>query len=288
MKTNKIFNTLAVFSFCLFCCGISRHDADPAGLKELASAKQFNCVGKAIENGKSIGSGVLISSRYVLSAAHVLMTANQMFTKKRKIDQLEPADFAFDFNGNTYQVKKITVHPDAGLQGVASGTDLMLLELEKAVPDVDFPALNTKFDELGSQVTGVGFGVSGIVSAKGSLKNEIHGVKSAGKNVVDKFSGMEINGKPSLLQLDFDSPDNPSVSKMGSDKPIAFEYTPAGGDSGGGLFRMVNGKPELVGILHSTESDMENFRKNGYYGEVSNWTRVSIFTGWIKKTISVN
>jgi hypothetical protein len=73
---------------------------------------------------------------------------------------------------------------------------------------------------------------------------------------------------------------------MGSDRPIEMEYTPSGGDSGGGLFRAAGGKMELIGILHSTQGDIENFRNNGYYGEVSNWSRVSVFMDWIKSSIA--
>lgn len=286
MKAIKIFPFLSVLSFCLFFCGISRHDANPESLAKLASSKQFDCVGKAMENGKSIGSGVLITPRFVLSATHVLMTANQMFTKKRKLNDLQAGDFSFDFNGNVFKVKRIINYPGTADRSIVSETDLVLLELDKEVNNVVLPELNTKFNELGAEVTGVGYGVYGIVNEKGVLKAQNSGLKSAGKNIIDKLAGKEINGKPAMLQFDFDSPSNASVSKMGSDRPIEMEYTPSGGDSGGGLFRESGSKMELIGILHSTQGDIENFRTNGYYGEVSNWTRVSVFMGWIKSSIA--
>jgi len=59
--------------------------------------------------------------------------------------------------------------------------------------------------------------------------------KTAGRNTVDELGGNLVNDRPSLLLFDFDSPDNPAVSKMGSNQPVELEYTTAGGDSGGGL-----------------------------------------------------
>ncbi|MFC4143466.1 trypsin-like serine protease [Pedobacter mendelii] len=285
MRAIKIFPFFPVVSFCLFFCGISRHDANPEALSKLASSKQFDCVGKALENGKFIGSGVLITPRFVLSATHVLMTANQMFTKRRKLNDLEPGDFSLDFNGNIFKVKRIITYTGRGDYSTETETDLVLLELDRDVNNIALPGLNTKLNELGTQVTGVGYGIYGIVNEKGRLKIQNSGVKSAGKNIIDKLAGKEVNGKPAMLQFDFDSPLNPAVSKMGSDHPIEMEYTPSGGDSGGGLFREAGGKMELIGILHSTQGDIENFRINGYYGEVSNWTRVSVFTDWIKSSI---
>ncbi|GGI28920.1 hypothetical protein GCM10008119_35050 [Pedobacter mendelii] len=213
------------------------------------------------------------------------MTANQMFTKRRKLNDLEPGDFSLDFNGNIFKVKRIITYTGRGDYSTETETDLVLLELDRDVNNIALPGLNTKLNELGTQVTGVGYGIYGIVNEKGRLKIQNSGVKSAGKNIIDKLAGKEVNGKPAMLQFDFDSPLNPAVSKMGSDHPIEMEYTPSGGDSGGGLFREAGGKMELIGILHSTQGDIENFRINGYYGEVSNWTRVSVFTDWIKSSI---
>lgn len=78
-----------------------------------------------------------------------------------------------------------------------------------------------------------------------------------------------------------DSPEKPLVSRMRSAKPLALEYCPTGGDSGGGLFMHEAGQWKLVGICHATDGDPANFMKNGYYGDVAQWTRVSAFAGWI-------
>ena len=64
--------------------------------------------------------------------------------------------------------------------------------------------------------------------------------KTAGRNMLDELGGKMVNNQPSMLLFYFDSPDNPGLSKMGSNKPVDMEYTTSGGDSGGGLFRQKN------------------------------------------------
>ena len=280
-KTIPIF-IAAVFIFQLFFCGIFRHDAEQSAIVSLANEKQFDCVVKVTENDKNLGSGVLISPNYILTAVHIIISTNQLFNKKKKTADIDPADFRFVVKGKTYIAKRFIIHPDFLKNGMASGTDLMLVELQNVVPDIIPATLNTNFDELGALVTGVGYGISGIVTPKGILKTKTAMDKTAGRNTIDEFGGKIVNDKPSLLLFDFDNPDNPETNKMGSAIPVDLEYTTAGGDSGGGLFRKKNNRWELLGILHGSSSDIEDFRKNGYYGQISQWTRVSLFKDWIQ------
>ncbi|MES2650569.1 MAG: trypsin-like serine protease [Bacteroidota bacterium] len=283
MKRTVLASSLSLSLFLLFFCGVFRHDINESVFLKLANEKQFDCVGRSIENGQTNGTGILITPNYVLSAGHILLTSNQLFTKKKKLSNVDPADFQFEFNGKKYKAKRIIVHPDLIQKGIATGIDLMLVELVENVDDVVPAILSQNLNELHSEVTGVGFGISGIVKSNGVMQKGEYGKKTAGKNIVDELSGTKLNNQSTLMAFDFDSPTNPSVNKMGDAKPLDIEYTPTGGDSGGGLFRQRNNKWELIGILHSLDADMENFRKNGYYGEVSRWTRVSLFVDWIER-----
>jgi hypothetical protein len=108
--------------------------------------------------------------------------------------------------------------------------------------------------------------------------------KIAGENTIDSISGPLLNGNPTDLMADFDSPLNPELSVMGDSKPLPLEYCFSGGDSGGGLFREKGGKWELIGICHRSTMTVELLVKYGYYGEIMRWTRVSAFRDWIDKT----
>jgi len=95
----KVFGLLTpAFLFLLFFCRIFRHDTRQEAVISLASEKQFDCVAKVIEDNKTVGSGVLISRRYVLSAAHILLSTTQLFTKNKKADNVDPADFKIERN----------------------------------------------------------------------------------------------------------------------------------------------------------------------------------------------
>jgi len=72
---------------------------------------------------------------------------------------------------------------------------------------------------------------------------------------------------------------------MGSAKPLPLEYTVAGGDSGGGLFRKNKGKWELIGICSGSEINIDKLMKVGYYGQSMNWVRVSVFEKWIRDSM---
>jgi secreted trypsin-like serine protease len=273
-------------TFTLFFCGFFRHDTQEARFFNLANEKQFDCVGKSLENGKSNASGVLIAPKYVHSAAHILHTSHQMFSKKNtSIGSADPRDFQFEFSGKIYQVKRFIVPPDLIRNGISKGPDLVLAELENEVNNIVPAKLNREFDEIHSEVTGVGYGVYGIVNQNGGVDKILRDRKTAGRNVVDVLFGITINDRPIMLSFDFDSPTNAKVNKSGDARPVDLEYTAAGGDSGGGLFRTKNNKWELIGILHATSGGVDNFRNSGYYGDVSEWTRVSVFMDWIEKEV---
>ena len=281
---------LAFLVFLAFVSGIIRHDVPERKYLQLGKQKQFACVGQI-----SGGSCVLVSEKYVLSAAHCFIDTD---TRADTLDTLidgKKAQMVFyvpvnprvtdfskvyaTFNGRSIKAKRGIIHP-AYLDSLTKGScDIALIELEQPVRSIGPAKLSSTFDELHSDVTGVGYGASGRADKPESVKLEHK--KIAGQSVVDSLGGPEFDDHQTLLFCQFVSPDN----KTGMHVARPLEYICGGGDSGGGLFRQKGKAWELVGICGGGGSgiDLQQFMKTGYYGQTMSWTRVSLFTSWIEK-----
>ena len=302
--------------------GIYRHDVPAGKYKKLAEGKQFDCVGMVLTNcGENFyggctfrGSCVLIGNKYVLSAAHCLTKAEikldtyYLDQNRKRTDSLikggsmlivnQPtvtrsdttANFSFRFKDRLYYPKKWQIYqpyldsvnatPSAEFCG-----DLVLIELNDTVAGVQPATLNEAFDEKGTTVTGVGYGMSGPADRPDELGEYCE--KIAGQNVVDNIDGYKVNGKATLLSCDFDSPNGYDHNRMGSAKPLPLEWSPMPGDSGGGLFRNVHGHWQLIGIVTggpNTGADIQQVRTN-CYGRIASYARTSVFNDWIRETI---
>jgi hypothetical protein len=300
-KFKILFFLILLFSSIPSFAGIIRDDVPIEKYLALAQEPQFDCVGQAFFNEKPVGSCVLISGKYVLSALHCFLDMDdQIYMERVKDDKgdtiLVPKqkdlkirdinDLTFEFKGMKYKGSRLFINPacsdtfnvnhDIDLTG-----DLIIIELEKNVPDINPAVLNHSFDEIDSDVFGVGFGASCKATDYNNLKSLNQ--KIAGENTVDSIGGKIYNGKPTLMICDFDIPGGYlDCNKMGSPFPTDMEYLSAGGDSGGGLFRKVDGKWILIGIAYDCGYDFQNLVKNGFYGSTMDWTRVSVFIDWLK------
>jgi secreted trypsin-like serine protease len=294
MRNKKvILSTLILSSFFTFFSGIIRHDVDEEKYTQLASQKQFDGVGQLFKEKTFNGSCVLISERFVLTAAHVLidyetkMETVEMNGKKIKINKpiregvTDVSKLYILINGEKVKAKRIIIHSNY-LDSLTKGScDLALIELAEPLTKVYPISLNTSFDELMSVVIGAGYGVTGIADQPESVKRKYK--KIAGENVVDSIGGDEVDGLRTILICDFDHPTRTDCNKMGSATPRPLEYISGGGDSGGGLFRQMNDKWELVGVCSGGNTNIEQLMKTGYYGQTMDWTRVSVFANWIKE-----
>jgi len=123
-------------------------------------------------------------------------------------------------NGKMVKVKKIIIHPNY-LDSLPKGScDLALLELEQPLTTILPARLNTNFDELKSDVVGVGFGASGPANNPELISPQ--NKKIAGENIIDTIIGAKYGGYETLLECDFDSPDRKDCHKMGSSVPKPF------------------------------------------------------------------
>lgn len=298
----SICKTIIKIAFCLsisifLCSGVIRHDVDETKYIELGSQKQFDCVGEVVNDADKLkGSCVFIGTKYVLSAAHVFMEydfhPDTMEIGGQTVianvaSNPRPADvskFFFKFNGRRYQGKSIIIHPEYFNKSTKGSRDIAIIELQENVNNILPATLNNSIDELNEDVVGIGYGASGIANKPNTVVSV--GKKIAGENVIDSIGGKLLNNIHTLLYCDFDSPTDTTLNRMGNSAPRPLEYVCNGGDSGGGLFRKKGNAWELVGLCHSTNADIENFAKNGYYGSIMAWTRVSSFNSWIMQTLN--
>jgi secreted trypsin-like serine protease len=282
---------ITLLAFSTSVAGIIRHDVPEKKYLELGKQKQFACVGQI--SGGSGGSCVLVSERYVLSAAHCFIDTDKRADtldtvidgKKAQMVLYVPGnprvtDFSkvyATFNGRRFRAKRGTIHP-AYLDSLTKGScDIALLELEQPVTSIGPAKMSSTFDELHSDVTGVGYGASGRADKPESVKLEHK--KIAGQSVVDSLGGPEFGNHATLLFCRFVSPDN----KTGPHVSRPLEYICGGGDSGGGLFRQVGDDWELIGICGGGGGgiDLQVLMTTGYYGQKMSWTRLAPLMGWI-------
>lgn len=294
-KNRSIQFTVSFVALFVFFSGIIRHDVAEKEYLDLAKSKQFDAAGLVYIDTSAGGSCVLIHDRFILSAAHVFMESdlrqdtinyngNNMISyvpyNEREVD---PARVFILINGQKVGVKKIYMHPGYRDSATAGSCDLAILELKTSFKNIKPVSINREFDEFGAEVTGVGYGASGIANdiASVGIKNQ----KIAGQNVIDSMGGLEIMGKKTLLFSDFDHPERSDCNKMGDAKPRPLEYITSGGDSGGPLYRQKNKNWELIGICAGGGVDVQQLLVTGYYGQTMGWTRVSPFNNWINEII---
>ncbi len=256
-----------------------------------------------------MGSGsLLVSGFHILTAAHVVTNADGT--------ALDPTDLIVTFETASgikhYQVAEVLVHPSyQGTASFSATVDLAVLQLVEFAPDsVTRYDLYRDQDELGKEITFVGYGATGT-GTTGDI--EPAGVKRIGWNKYE-ISGSQYSPmfSPDLLMYDFDgsyvytwtdSSGNEyretyyfdafgtlygiTDAGLGS----ARESSSAHGDSGGPVF--IDGK--IAGVVSGGEYPglsvpfpypPAGSDPNTVFGTVSWDVRVSSFVDWIEAAIS--
>jgi len=217
-----------------------------------------------------LASGTVIASNpethdaWVLTAAHVVKGATSLtFTIDDGTESV------------TYAAIGWVANSKFNNGNLLAGNDIGLIHLGSEV-GVTPSTLYKGTAEQGRLGISAGYGMTGKGS-EGYVTDWSNIRKRAGENRVDEFYPVR-RGAPNVIMMDFDSPDG-SSSHYGSAWPEDLEYLIAPGDSGGGLFAVIEGVNQLIGV-HSFIGSFDGATDAGY-GDVSGDTRVSRYIDWI-------
>ncbi len=218
---------------------VIRHDRDDARYQELG--KQFPAVARILPDG----TGVLIAPQFVLTAAHVARGARN-------------GSPSVEIEGREYPVERIFIHPEWH----SGPHDIAVFKLDRPVRGVTPAMLYSAGDEVGREITFVGYGDfgTGLTGPK-----TMDGIKRGATNVIDSVDDV-------WLFFRFDKPTDGTE----------LEGVSGPGDSGGPALLTQGGKVYTLGV--SVFADGDN--GPGRYGVREGYTRVSTHRDWIESILS--
>jgi hypothetical protein len=277
-------------TLCVVLCassaeaGTRRHDVDDVFFTNLAADPRYQSVGRFLYSVEGLGyiaSGVLISPEWVLTAAHVIEgndflgggLSNMSFT------------LFSGMNSFVYTAMEWIPHPGWAVTEGAylAGYDIGLVRLSTSVTGFQ-PATLYPSDSLAIQAgTIVGFGNTG--TGLTGFQQGTFGTKRAGENMIDA-QGDGVTISSGILFVDFDHPDDPGESLIGNSAPLALEYLPAPGDSGGGLFITEGVNTYLLGITSFGWGYTDGVTDFDY-GDLGGFIATRPFQAWIEATTAV-
>ncbi len=164
---------------------------------------------------------------------------------------------------STYTITKIIVHPD--FEGFEN--DIALVKIDRPVSVIEPIPLFIENTEIGKLITIVGRGWTGT-GLTGVVTNDQKFRKATNK--IDSVS-------THWIKFRFDEPENQNTTEL--------EGISGPGDSGGPAFIDFNGQKYLVGIS-SNQINEHIGVKEGHYGVIEYYTRVSTYIQWIENMIS--
>lgn len=255
-----------------------------------------------------VASGILVKENWILTAGHNFFTSS---------DQTSPAPVSgITVNtGNdpgdptaSYSVSKLVFHPTwedyNDVYGYAN--DLCLVQLSSNITTITPASINSSTSEtIGDTIWHCGFG---DYSQQPGQDADAYSQKHAIQNILDrKVSGIESGPSNDiytggLVAFDFDDPDG-EVNSLGdsydsedesallgtgtsSSTSLDFEGGTVEGDSGGPLFIYIGGEWKVIGILSGGATEPVVNHKDGDYGDISIYTRVSTSYDWIDSVIN--
>lgn len=257
--------------------GVIRDDVADSFYTALAGQSQFDSVGLityTTSSGGFLCSGTLVASGWVLTAAHCA-------------DDPTTSNMTFTTQTDTVVSAHATYLPDTWVGDPIDGNDIALVQLSEAVTGID-PALIWAPDPpyldtvpFFQSVTFVGYGttgdgLTGATQPAGTLR--------AGENAIDGYIPGFDDGM--VLVSDFDNPNDPLDSLLGSEIPLDLEYSVAPGDSGGGVFyEALDDVWALLGV-NSFILDPFGGLADADYGDWMGYTYIAPHWDWMVETIA--
>ena len=252
---------------------IMRHDVDRSRYLALGEQHRQTLVMLGLrskDDGASLlynGMGTLIAPRWVLTAAHA--------AEAMKVPAEGQPDPYFVFvKGRGYRVEKIYTHPGWNESGEGAANDIALIKLATPVREAQPACLYEGTTELDQTVTVVGAGYPGD-GVQGPTVPD--GALLGGTVRVDTVNALDIRWK-------FRPPDDPRTTPL--------EGISGPGDSGGPGFLVVKGRTCVAGVSSSQAYEIDPTKpdpgamKQGRYGAIEIYTRVSAFVPWIRSIIA--
>lgn len=230
---------------------IVRHDVSDQLYLDAASKDNSTVTFYGTYQGKEIveGTGALIAPQWIVTAAHVA----KYLEKDGKIL----------FKNSQYKIEQIVSHPM--WEDKKFPYDIALVRLSRPIESATIAKLYTSGDEVGKIATFVGRGDNG--------------------NGLDGISGAD--GKIRVANNQVDSTDDQWIRFIfdQGDNALPLEGISGPGDSGGPAYINVEGQLYLIGVSSWQNAESTEWEE-ARYGVIENYSRISYFQKWIKKTMA--
>lgn len=212
---------------------------------------------------KRVCMATLIAPQWAITAAHCIHETPLGETLARA------ETWALEIAGEPYHVTAVSVHPDYRSGALLSGTDLALLRLDSAVPERIKPVALYREQSEGTLIaTLLGWGHTGI-GTTGRERND--GKFRRAHNAVTEANAW--------LRFRFDDP------READSAALNLEGIPGLGDSGGPALVETTSGFQLIGVALGEIENAEDRNRQGLYGAIEVYERISQHLVWIDSHI---